>query len=369
MVVKDGKIASISVVSTGDDASYFDRAKSLLDKIVSTQSTNVDTVSGCTYSSAGLINAVRNALSKAAVSDKAKKSNKKTTTKSTKKTKKSKSSKNKKKKNYSSTTKVSKDKQGAFPYPDGTYYGTAEGFVGDIIVAVTIKNKTITKIAVVSQEDDEEYFDEAVAVVDRMIKAQSTKVDTVSGATYSSKGLINAVINALKEAKAAADKQKQTATQTKPGTPAQPADPTKATDPTKSTDPSDVTKPSGTEDPEKPGDDSSDDPTDPTQTQSQYNDGTYEVTVMCYCNDDEDFEDYELSADVTIQDGKITAIANIAGGEADPQNKTYVKRATKIVAKIVAAGTPDGIDTISGATCTSKSILQACREALAKAKK
>ena len=50
------------MLSTSDDSPYIDNAKVLLNNIITLQSTNVDAVSGATYSSAGLIEAVRNAL-------------------------------------------------------------------------------------------------------------------------------------------------------------------------------------------------------------------------------------------------------------------------------------------------------------------
>lgn len=342
VTIKDGKIAAIDVLSTGDDAPYFNRAKSLLEKIISDQTTNVDTVSGATYSSTGLIKAVRDALSKAVTKDKNKKSDK---------------DKNKK------PTQTKPGKSGKFPYPDGTYYGTAEGFVSNITVAVTIKNKTITKIKVVSQEEDEAYFNEAKAVVKRMVKAQSTKVDAVSGATYSSNGLINAVKQALKEAKKAAEEQ------AKPTDPTDPSDPTDPTKPTDSTDPTDPTKPTDASDPSDPSDKTDEtDQTDPSEEASTYLDGTYSVTVPCYADEDEDFEDYDMSMDITIRGDKIVEITGVTGNGAS-SNNAYIKRAQKMIKNITAKGSADGVDTISGATCSCDSIINACRKAFAQAKR
>ena len=67
VVITDGKIASVEIVETSDGSSYISKASSITGKIVASQSTNVDTVSGATYSSVGIINAVRNALVQAAV--------------------------------------------------------------------------------------------------------------------------------------------------------------------------------------------------------------------------------------------------------------------------------------------------------------
>ena len=58
-----------------------------------------------------------------------------------------------------------------------------------------------------SSEDDAAFFNRAKAVVDSVIKKQSVEVDTVSGATYSSKGILEAIENALKEADKATNGQ------------------------------------------------------------------------------------------------------------------------------------------------------------------
>ena len=47
------------------------------------------------------------------------------------------------------------------------------------------------------------FSNRAMDVVKNVMKKQSTDVDTVSGATYSSKGLLNAIKNALKQAEKA----------------------------------------------------------------------------------------------------------------------------------------------------------------------
>jgi len=86
-------------------------------------------------------------------------------------------------------------------YQDGVFTGSAMGMNAAITVSVTIQNDTITNISVDSSRDDEPYFTDALSVIDRMVEANSTDVDTVSGATYSSGGIIDATANALKQAK------------------------------------------------------------------------------------------------------------------------------------------------------------------------
>jgi uncharacterized protein with FMN-binding domain len=87
------------------------------------------------------------------------------------------------------------------PYVDGVYQGTATGFGGDITVAVAVEEGSIAQIEVLSADgEDPAYYSQAESVVEEMLRQQSTEVDTVSGATYSSRGLIEATAQALEKA-------------------------------------------------------------------------------------------------------------------------------------------------------------------------
>jgi uncharacterized protein with FMN-binding domain len=87
-------------------------------------------------------------------------------------------------------------------YKNGTYQGSAQGFGGTITVEVTIENGNISDIQVVSAAgEDATYYNMAINVLDDIMSKQSADVDTVSGATYSSTGLINATKEALGKAK------------------------------------------------------------------------------------------------------------------------------------------------------------------------
>lgn len=82
------------------------------------------------------------------------------------------------------------------------YIGVGKGFGGDIKVKVTMDGKQIAKIEVLENGETAGIFDKAYpSVTDAIIAAQSTAVDAASGATYSSKGLIEAVNNALAQVK------------------------------------------------------------------------------------------------------------------------------------------------------------------------
>lgn len=96
------------------------------------------------------------------------------------------------------------DAEAASPYADGTYTGEAQGYGGTVSVAVTIQEGTITDVAIVSaKQEDAAYFDAAKGVIDEILEAQTTEVDTVSGATFSSNGILHAVADALGKAEQA----------------------------------------------------------------------------------------------------------------------------------------------------------------------
>ena len=119
------------------------------------------------------------------------------------------------------------------------------------------------------------------------------------------------------------------------------------------------------------------------ETGKYYKNGTYHVQADCEPDEDQEFEAYTLSLDLTMQNDRITKIENIAGSGAayDTANNTYIKRAaqgtskyTGMVTQILEAGglyQENGellpFDTVSKATCSSNAILTACRSALQQA--
>ena len=124
--ISGGKIVSIKILENNDGSTYISKASSLINAIISSQSTNVDTVSGATYSSVGIIQAVRNALSQAAVSSTA-------------------SSNQGSNSNSGKDDSVADAITGTVPYKEGIYYGTAEGYSGAISVAVVIQDHIKSK--------------------------------------------------------------------------------------------------------------------------------------------------------------------------------------------------------------------------------
>lgn len=86
-------------------------------------------------------------------------------------------------------------------YPDGRWEGRAKGFGGMITVLVTVENGTISEIEITSADgEDKAYLSMAEDIIPKIIEAQSADVDTVSGATFSSTGIRDAVSEALKQA-------------------------------------------------------------------------------------------------------------------------------------------------------------------------
>ena len=86
-------------------------------------------------------------------------------------------------------------------YPDGRWEGGAKGFGGMITELVTVENGTISEIEITSADDeDKAYLSMAEDIIPKIIEAQSADVDTVSGATFSSTGIRDAVSEALKQA-------------------------------------------------------------------------------------------------------------------------------------------------------------------------
>ena len=81
---------------------------------------------------------------------------------------------------------------------DGICTGTADAFRGDVEVQVTVENQKVTDISILSYCDTEEYFFRAAPyVIGQMKEEQSLNIDALSGATYSSNGIIHATANAL----------------------------------------------------------------------------------------------------------------------------------------------------------------------------
>ena len=362
VTVKDGKISAIDVTSaSGETASYFSKAKGIISKMISGQTTNVDAASGATYSSNGIITAVRNALSKAE------------TGKSSMKKKKKKNKKNKKKNSGSDSNNNNNIAAPAEGYEDGTYTGSAacsgEQFKEYSVTAnVTIKNGKISAVEISStakgtnlkqfmSRDEIKNLPSLIAS-----KNGTSGVDAVSGATYSSHAIFNAVNDALSKAKknsSSTEKKEETTTEKKEETTTEKKEETTT----------EKKKETTTEKKEETTTEKKEETTENPDEGKNYKNGTYKVSITCEPDEDEDFDPYTISMDITIKKDKITEISNITANT-NSTNKAYTNDAKKgMISKIIANGNADGVNTVAGATCSSKAIKDACQKAFNAAKK
>ena len=363
VTVKDGKISAIDVTSaSGETASYFSKAKGIIPKMISGQTTNVDVASGATYSSNGIITAVRNALSTAE------------TGKSSTKKKKKKNKKNKKKNSGSNSNNNNNNIAApAEGYEDGTYTGSAacsgEQFKEYSVTAnVTIKNGKISAVEISSTAKGtnlKQFMsrDEIKNLPSLIVSKNGTSgVDAVSGATYSSHAIFNAVNDALSKAKknsSSTEKKEETTTEKKEETTTEKKEETTTEKKEETT----------TEKKEETTTEKKEETTENPDEGKNYKNGTYKVSVSCEPDEDEDFDPYTISMDITIKKDKITEISNITANT-NSTNKAYTNDAKKgMVSKIIANGNADSVNTVAGATCSSKAIKDACQKAFNAAKK
>lgn len=321
VTVSGGKITAVDILSaSGETGSYFASAQGVVSKVLSSQSPNVDAVSGATYSSNGIIQAVQNALSQAGNSDSATPAATPTPTPTPKPAKKPK-------------------KDTSVSYKDGVYEGQAEGFDGIVTVKVTIKNGKIKKISN-TNTDTPEFFNKAWKTIkSNVISRQSTsEIDTVSGATFSSNGILGALSQALSKA----DQSGTTDSKEEDITPT----PTTVPDETVTPIPTEIPQPTKTPD----------NPSDEQPVVNLLKDGTYTGSAMGYSG--------QVNITLTIKDGKITEVTNTNSDTRSFFNKAW----RSIQPKILEKQSTEGIDTVSGATFSSMGILDASKIALEQAK-
>ncbi|MTI95590.1 MAG: FMN-binding protein [Firmicutes bacterium] len=156
VAVAGGKITDITVLSHTDTEDIAEPAfEEVIERMLNEQSLEVDLVSGATISAEALLLAVENALRGTVIIH-------------------------------------------VPDLSDGVYVGEAEGFSGQIRVAVTVEAGEITGIEIVDHSDTPEIanpaFDE---MIDAVLESQALDVDFVSGATISCEGFIEAIREAF----------------------------------------------------------------------------------------------------------------------------------------------------------------------------
>ena len=321
VTIANGVIKNIEILSYSDDNPYFSRARGVISRILGKPGKSVDTVSGATYSSRGIIDAVNNAIAKAGSKNQ---KVKQTKTKKPIPSKNNKAGKNKKTGNSIGIGKNNKKLK------DGIYEGTSEGFNGPIKVRVTISKGSITKVEILSHKEDGSYFAKAKGVISKILGKPGKSVDTVSEATFSSRGIINAVNDAVSKAGGETippipDKKPEEKPNKKPG---------------KEEGKKPEKKPN--ENPFKP---------DPSKT---YKDGIYEGTSEGFNG--------PIKVRVTISKGSITKVEILSHKE----DGSYFAKAKGVISKIL--GKPGkSVDTVSEATFSSRGIINAVNDAVSKA--
>lgn len=300
VTVENKQITKVEVLSHQDTPSFFQRVEGpVIKAILHEQTWEVDSVSGATYSSRGIKEAVCNALtgqtSASAVPEK------------------------------KSPEKLTVSEYQVEAWKDGTFEGSAKGFGGTVKVKVTIQDGKITKIEVVSHGGETpSYYQKATGIINRILKAQDPNVDTVSGATYTSNGIREAVKAAL--TKAAGGKVEETETATP-----------ESSEQTTTQKP--IVIPEGT-------------PAD----------GTYTGTTVC---EQSPFFHYNVTVTASYKKGKLKKVT--LDHDDHGKNSSYINTAWNYLKNAFAEDMTGDVDTVSGATYTSKAIKQAYRLAYAQA--
>ena len=177
VTMENGSITEVEILDASHETRQFlRRAKRLLTTVVEAQSWEVDAVSEATYTSRGILGAVQNALTGEVVNNPLPPQPE------------------------PAAPLVVEEFTAPSTYLDGIYTAEAMGFEGEITVQVTVAEDKITDIILLSAEDEEEYLSQAKQVIPAILEGQSPNVDAVSGATYSSTGILNAVKLALAKA-------------------------------------------------------------------------------------------------------------------------------------------------------------------------
>ena len=344
--VKGGKIKSIKVIENGDDHDYFEKAKTLIQSIISKQTTKVDSVSGATFSSNGIKSAVRSALKKAGSASEG--DNSEELNKQLSKTRDENKKLNELVKTLNNKIEElqnSNDTTGKLK--DGKYEGSGVGFKSTIKVEVEVKGGKIESIKVIENGDDHDYFEKAKTLIQSIISKQTTKVDSVSGATFSSNGIKSAVRSALKKASSTSEGDNSEELN---------QELSKMREENKKLNELIRTLNNKIEKIERESQNTS---------PKAYKDGNY-TGVNTYVLD-VDSTERSLSVDVQISDGKIKKISVISIEPIKNGDASFIDKAKEGTIPNIIEKNTTSVDAVSGATYTSNGIKEAVNDALKKA--
>ena len=323
VIIKNGQISSIDVIEHEKETpSYYAIAEKIVPEMLRKQSTNVDVISGATYSSNGIKNAVIDALNQAA----------------------GKPVKNSGVQENSDSEKETAKKAKGIP-ADGVFEGSAvcEKFNYTIQLRAKFKDgKTvaISSLKLVNNEDRENipYCNRAwKPTIKNILKKQSSNVDGVSGATYSSNAIKEAYINALEKAIAKNEGRKVNKKKEKG----------KAVDNKKMDDDVEISS-------------------------EKIYDGTYEVTAVCSPDEEEEFAPYRLTATFEFKNENLIAITDVRS-DAESNKKYYFwalngkGNQSGVLEQLLKNQGTKGLSAVSGATCSSLTWKELYRKAVEKA--
>ena len=219
-------------------------------------------------------------------------------------------------------TEYSTVKRPSYTFVPGTYTASAPGIESDVLVTITVDDKSITDVSVdVSGETPGIGADIADTVKQQIMDLQSSGIDGVSGATITSTAVKEALDAAIVKAEAGDTSVPETAA---PETEAPAAD---------------TTEGSGT----------------PAAASGSYTPGTYTATAKGIESD--------VKVDVTVDESSITDVAIDVSGETAGIGADI---GDQMAEKFLAAQSAD-VDVVAGASITSNALMQAMADALAQA--
>lgn len=185
VTMENGRITDLTLLDASHETpAFLRRARRLLTTVLTAQTWEVDAVSEATYTSRGILGAVRNALTGEVVNNPLPPQPETPVPENTAE---------------SALTEEPFTPPSA--YRDGVYTASAQGFGGLITVQVTLAGDAITDITVLDHAGEtSSYYYKARGVIASILEQGTPEVDAVSGATYSSTGILNAVRLALSKA-------------------------------------------------------------------------------------------------------------------------------------------------------------------------
>lgn len=169
MLIKDGKIEHVAVTEHSETEGLADPAiERLPELIVASQSVCVDVVSGATMTSNAILSAAEDCIAQAGGDA-----------------------------STMQPVEIAAEKK----LVAGTYQGTGHGHHSDIVVEMAVTENSIESVKVISSGDNINIGNAAISVIPGKIEEyQSIAVDTVTGATYTSRAILSAVEDCLRQA-------------------------------------------------------------------------------------------------------------------------------------------------------------------------